>query len=244
MTRQRHCLPPPPPPVRQPAVQVPPPVAQMKPISGAVKGVAPPPPSPPARAPTVHVPPPVAQMKPLSGMGAVAPPTRYGVVPPQSRSDPAKARFASPGPVVTAKGTAGFGSVPIPPGDRHALASGLRASGFAQARATAVQLMKKSKASDVEEKVDNTALKTALSEFPLDFEVSVAKAKGVQLRRDIATFLGITDKGHSAHGSNFAGNQSVKGTIDNLLYPLRNIELAMKRLVARAQEAWPDYSYG
>jgi hypothetical protein len=104
--------------------------------------------------------------------------------------------------------------------------------------------MKKSKASDVEEKVDNTALKTALSEFPLDFEVSVAKAKGVQLRRDIATFLGITDKGHSAHGSNFAGNQSVKGTIDNLLYPLRNIELAMKRLVARAQEAWPDYSYG
>lgn len=36
------------------------------------------------------------------------------------------------------------------------------------------------------------------------------------VRRDVARVLGLTDKGHSSHGSNFKGSQTLRQIIDNL----------------------------
>ena len=54
------------------------------------------------------------------------------------------------------------------------------------------------------------------SEVEID-EAEIKWTKQNKLRKEIAAALGLKDKGHATHGSNFDGNQTTEQLIDNLL---------------------------
>lgn len=69
--------------------------------------------------------------------------------------------------------------------------------------------------------VATTAAPTA--QLPADWNnVSYSIKEQPEIRSAFASALGILDKGHKTHGSNFTSPQTKKQIMDNLLEPCRN----------------------
>jgi hypothetical protein len=60
------------------------------------------------------------------------------------------------------------------------------------------------------------------------------------VRADVARVLRINDKGHSSHGSNFKGNQTLRQVIDNLVDTVKG-EAEVARIQSQLRQHYPGY---